>query len=177
MGRRLPGTLADYPRCWTDFSGEHVTDIRVATGADIAHVRRLFMEYAAWVGVDLSFQGFDRELAELPGDYVGPAGVLFVARVDGEVAGCVAAHHWRAGVCEMKRLFVRDGFRGSGCGRALVESVIAWARVAGYQRILLDTLPVMDQAQRLYARLGFQQVAPYRRNPIPGARFLELALE
>jgi len=129
------------------------------------------------VGVDLSFQDFDRELAELPGDYVMPAGVLLVARVDGRVAGCVAAHQWRGGACEMKRLFVRDGFRGSGCGRALVESIIAWARKTGYQRILLDTLPAMDQAQHLYLRLGFQEVAPYRHNPVPGARFLELVLQ
>jgi GNAT superfamily N-acetyltransferase len=154
-----------------------VTDIQAASDADIPDVQRLFREYAAWVGVDLSFQDFDRELAELPGDYVPQAGVLFVARVDGRLAGCVAAHRWRAGVCEMKRLFVRDGFRGSGCGRALVESVIAWARNAGYRRLLLDTLPVMEQAQRLYARLGFREVAAYRPNPVPGARFLELVLE
>ena len=154
-----------------------MTDVQIASDEDIAEVQRLFREYAAWVGVDLSFQDFDRELAELPGDYVLPAGVLFVARVDGEVAGCVAAHHWREGICEMKRLFVRDGFRGSGSGRALVKSIIAWARKAGYQRILLDTLPAMDQAQRLYLRFGFQEVAPYRPNPVPGARFLELVLE
>ncbi len=154
-----------------------MTDLQVATGADIAEVQRLFREYAAWTGVDLSFQDFDRELAELPGDYAAPGGVLFVARVDGKVAGCVAAHRWRGDVCEMKRLFVRDAFRGSGCGRALVEGIIAWARKAGYRRMLLDTLPVMDQAQRLYTRLGFREVAPYRPNPVPGARFLELALE
>ena len=154
-----------------------MTDVQIARDADIPDVQRLFSEYAAWVGVDLSFQEFDRELAELPGDYVPPAGVLLVARVDGKLAGCVAAHPWRGGACEMKRLFVRDEFRGCGCGRALVESVIAWARQAGYQRMLLDTLPVMDQAQRLYARLGFREVAAYRPNPVPGARFLELALE
>ena len=153
-----------------------MTDVQVAGHADIAEVQRLFREYAAWVGVDLSFQDFD-QLTELPGDYVLPTGVLLVARVDGTVAGCVAAHRWRRGVCEMKRLFVRDGFRGFGCGRALVEGVIGWARKAGYQRILLDTLPVMDQAQRLYERVGFQEVAPYRPNPVPGARFLELVLE
>ena len=154
-----------------------MTDLQQASATDIPEVQRLFGEYAAWVGVDLSFQDFDRELADLPGDYVPPAGVLFVARVNGKVAGCVAAHQWRVGVCEMKRLFVRDAFRGSGCGRALVEGIITWARTAGYRRILLDTLPVMDQAQRLYQRLGFQDVAPYRPNPVPGARFLELVLE
>ena len=154
-----------------------MTDVQVANDGDIAEIRRLFQEYAVWVGVDLSFQNFDRELAELPGDYAPPSGVLLVARVDGRVAGCVAAHQWQPGVCEMKRLFVRDEFRGAGCGRALVESVIAWARDAGYRRILLDTLPVMEQAQRMYARMGFQEVAPYRLNPVPGARFLELVFD
>jgi putative acetyltransferase len=154
-----------------------VTDVQVASEADIPEVRRLFAEYSTWVGVDLSFQDFDRELAQLPGDYVPPGGILFVARVGGEIAGCVAAHRWRTDVCEMKRLFVRDSFRGAGCGRALVEAIIAWARKAGYQSVLLDTLPVMDQAQHLYSRLGFRDVPPYRPNPVPGARFLQLTLE
>ncbi len=153
-----------------------MTDLRVAGEADVAEVQRLFREYAAWVGVDLSFQGFERELAELPGEYIAPGGVLLLAAVEGGIAGCVAAHRWRPGVCEMKRLFVRDAFRGAGCGRALVEGVIDWARKAGYRSILLDTLPVMDGAQRLYARLGFREVPPYRPNPVPGARFLELEL-
>ena len=154
-----------------------MTDVQAAGEADVVEVQRLFREYAAWVGVDLSFQGFDRELAELPGDYVAPAGVLLVARVGDELAGCVAGHEWRPGVCEMKRLFVRPEFRGSGCGRALVEALVAWARSAGYERVLLDTLPVMDQAQQLYARLGFREVPPYRHNPVSGARFMELVLE
>ena len=152
-------------------------ELEVANKADIPEVRRLFEEYATWVGVDLSFQDFARELAELPGDYVATNGVLFVARVDRRIAGCVAAHRWSEDACEMKRLFVRDAYRGAGCGRALVEAIIVWARESGYRRILLDTLPVMDQAQRLYARLGFREVASYRVNPVPGARFLELALE
>jgi putative acetyltransferase len=154
-----------------------VTDVQVASEADIPEVRRLFAEYSTWVGVDLSFQDFDRELAQLPGDYIPPGGILLVARVGGKIAGCVAAHRWRANVCEMKRLFVRDSFRGAGCGRALVEAIITWSRKAGYQSLLLDTLPVMDQAQHLYSRLGFRDVPPYRPNPVPGARFLELILE
>ena len=153
-----------------------MTDLQAASEADIPEVQRLFREYSAWVGVDLSFQDFDRELAQLPGDYVPPGGVLLVARVEGRIAGCVAAHQWRADVCEMKRLFVRDSFRGAGCGRALVEGIIAWARTAGYRSVLLDTLPVMDQAQRLYIHLGFREVPPYRMNPVPGARFLQLDL-
>jgi carbonic anhydrase len=154
-----------------------VTELQVATRADIPEVRRLFEEYASWVGIDLSFQDFARELAELPGDYESPNGVLFVARVEGKLAGCVAAHRWTEDTCEMKRLFVRDAYRGSGCGRALVDGIIVWARESGYRRILLDTLPVMNHAQLLYAKLGFEEVAAYRANPVPGARFLELALE
>lgn len=154
-----------------------MTEVQRATKSDIPEVRQLLAEYAAWTGVDLSFQDFDREVAELPGDYAPPGGVLLVARVDGAVAGCVAGHEWEPGTCEMKRLFVRDWARGTGCGRALVERLIAWARETGYRRMLLDTLPVMDQAQRMYARFGFREVAPYRANPVPGARFMELVLD
>lgn len=153
-----------------------MTEVQPAGAAELAAVRQLFTEYAAWVGVDLSFQGFDAELAGLPGDYAPPTGALFLARVEGRLAGCVAVHAWRDGACEMKRLFVRDGFRGAGCGRALVERVIAWARASGFRRILLDTLPAMEQAQRMYERFGFRETAPYRDNPVPGARFLELML-
>ena len=99
-----------------------MTDVHVATDADIAEVKRLFGEYAAWVGVDLSFQDFDSELAQLPGDYAPPAGALFVARVDGKVAGCVAAHRWREGVCEMKRLFVGTAFEDP-------DAAVFWSRV------------------------------------------------
>jgi GNAT superfamily N-acetyltransferase len=151
--------------------------IRTASETDLAEVRRLFAEYSAWVGLDLSFQDFDRELAQLPGDYVPPKGVLLVALVEGRVAGCVAAHQWQADTCEMKRLFVRDLFRGTGCGRALVAGILTWARQAGYRRILLDTLPAMDRAQGMYERLGFVDVLPYRPNPVRGVRFLGLSLD
>ena len=151
-------------------------EIRSASEAEIPEVRALLREYAAWTGVDLCFQDFERELQDLPGDYAPPDGVLLVARVEGRIAGCVAAHRWSGDSCEMKRLFVRAWARGSGCGRALVDHVVRWARQAGYRRMLLDTLPVMVGAQHLYARLGFREVAPYRPNPVPGARFLELDL-
>ena len=83
--------------------------IQVADDAAVVEARRLLREYAAWVAVDLSFQDFETELAHLPGDYVPPKGRLLLARVDGEVAGCVAAHRWGTGICEMKRLFVLGG--------------------------------------------------------------------
>jgi putative acetyltransferase len=143
----------------------------------IAAVRTLFREYAAGLGVDLCFQNFEAELAGLPGDYAPPGGLLTLARVDGALAGCVAAHRWDADACEMKRLYVRDAFRGSGCGVALVRHVIDWTRAAGFRRVLLDTLPSMADAQRMYERFGFREVAPYRPNPVPGARYLALDLD
>lgn len=152
-------------------------DLRPAIDADLPEVKALLREYHAWTGVDLCFQGFERELAELPGDYVAPHGLLLVARLDGAIVGCVAAHRWSDDACEMKRLYVRDAARGTGCGLALVQRVLDWAREAGYRRVVLDTLPVMGQAQRMYERLGFRDVPPYRPNPVPGARYLELTLD
>ena len=154
-----------------------MTEIQLATEADIPEVRILLREYEVWTGVDLCFQDFERELAELPGDYIPPGGVMLVARLQGRIVGCVALRRWSEGVCEMKRLFVREEARGSGCGRALVERLLDWARGAGYRRMLLDTLPIMEGAQRLYARLGFREVAAYRANPVPGAQFLALELQ
>ena len=151
--------------------------IEVASGRDLDEVRHLFREYANSIGVDLSFQDFAQELLALPGDYIAPTGTLLLARVGGVAAGCVGVHAWRAGACEMKRLFVRESFRGTGCGAGLVRHALTWARQAGYRRMLLDTLPSMEKADLLYARLGFREVEAYRFNPIPGAKFLELALD
>jgi len=142
----------------------------------IANARTLFREYAAGLGVDLCFQNFEAELAGLPGDYAPPQGTLVLAHVDGALAGCVAAHRWDAEACEMKRLYVRDAFRGTGCGVALVQHVIGWARASGFGRVVLDTLPSMGDAQRMYERFGFRETAPYRPNPVPGARYLALDL-
>jgi len=152
--------------------------VRVVTsGPDLDEVRALFREYAEWVALDLSFQGFAQELAGLPGDYVAPRGTLLLAAVDGRAAGCIAVYAWRDATCEMKRLYVRPAFQGSGAGRALARRAIDWAREAGYTRMLLDTLPAMTAAQRLYERLGFRDVPPYRPNPVPGARFMALPLD
>jgi ribosomal protein S18 acetylase RimI-like enzyme len=148
-------------------------DLRVVvSGPDLEEVRRLFGEYAEWVGVDLSFQGFAEEFAGLPGAYVAPGGTLLLCAADGSAAGCVAVREWKSGSCEMKRLYVRPAFRGSGCGLLLAERAIAWSAARGYRRMLLDTLPSMGAAQRLYERLGFRDVAVYRFNPVPGARYM-----
>ena len=143
---------------------------------ELGDVRALLREYEVELGIDLCFQGFDREVASLPGDYAPPRGALLVAEVGGAVAGCVALRPLTAEVCEMKRLYARPAFRGQGVGRALAEAVIAEAVRIGYGRMRLDTLPVMSEALALYARLGFTDIPPYRDHPVPGARYLELAL-
>jgi putative acetyltransferase len=148
--------------------------VAATTGRHLADVRRLFEEYAASLEADLSFQNFASELAGLPGDYAPPSGRLLLALVGGEPAGCVALRRWEPGTGEIKRLYVRPAHRGAGWGRRLAERVIAEAAAAGYRRIRLDTLPSMGDAHRLYAGLGFREIAPYRHNPVPGAAFLEL---
>ena len=147
------------------------------SGGQLAEVGALFLEYAQSLGFSLCFQGFDKEVAELPGTYAPPEGRLLLATVDNQAAGCVGLHKLESGVCEMKRLYVRPSFRGSGLGRRLAESIIAEARSIGYTKIRLDTIAgKMDDAIRLYRQLGFKKIDPYRTNPIPGALYMELEL-
>jgi ribosomal protein S18 acetylase RimI-like enzyme len=136
----------------------------------------LFVEYADSLGFDLSFQGFDNELRNLPGDYARPGGCLLLAASQGQAAGCVALRPLEEGICEMKRLYVRPKFRGVGIGRALAEAVIKKARELGYSRMRLDTVPAMEAARALYASLGFEPTGSYRYNPMEGAVFMELRL-
>ena len=147
------------------------------SAAQIAVIRELFLEYANSLGFSLCFQSFDRELAGLPGDYAPPEGRLLLMECDGEPAGCVALHPLEAGICEMKRLYVRPRYRGKGLGRVLVERILSEARTAGYGRIRLDTVePVMKDAVAMCRRFGFRDIPPYRENPIEGAMYLELEL-
>jgi ribosomal protein S18 acetylase RimI-like enzyme len=151
--------------------------IRPATAPhEIEIVRALFAEYAAELPVDLAFQGFETELATLPGTYAGPEGVLLLAWADGLAAGCVGLRPFAPGACELKRLYVRPAFRGRGLARHLATAALAEARGRRYARMLLDTLPGMVEAQRLYRTLGFREIGPYRANPVPGAKYMELAL-
>ena len=146
----------------------------------LADIRSLFVDYQAYLGIDLCFLGFQEELDSLPGQYVAPAGGLLLATVDGTAAGCcafrplVTSDHPNA--CEMKRLFVRPAFRGFGLGRLLVDAILTQARLSAYSNMLLDTLSDMEAARALYQEAGFVEVAPYYHNPLPGAHYLKVAL-
>lgn len=149
-------------------------------GSDIDRVRGMFREYAGSLKVDLDFQGFEAELASLPGDYAAPRGALLLALVDGAPAGCCALRALDTvdypNACEMKRLYVRKAFRGFGLGRQLAEAMLDCARRAGYACLLLDTLDDMEAARSLYEELGFREVPPYYHNPIAGAHYLKADL-
>jgi len=153
-----------------------VTITPVLTAGDLADVRTLFEEYAGSIGFSLCFQGFERELAELPGAYAPPEGRLLVAKIGGAPAGCIALRRIGDGICEMKRLFVRPPFHGRGLGRKLAETIIQEGRAAGYAAMRLDTMPAMKAAIGLYESLGFRDIEPYRENPIEGTRYMELRL-
>jgi GNAT superfamily N-acetyltransferase len=142
--------------------------------------RGIFREYAAQLGVDLCFQGFEAELAGLPGPYAAPQGALLLAFVDGTLAGCGAYRPLPeadyADACEMKRLYVRRAFRRFGLGRQLAQALMDRAAQAGYSTMLLDTLDDMEAARNLYATLGFEEIPPYYFNPVPGAHYLKADL-
>jgi ribosomal protein S18 acetylase RimI-like enzyme len=151
--------------------------IQARSPEEIHSVRELFGEYVSRLGVNLCFQNFAEEVAGLPGDYAPPSGRLYLAVENDEVAGCIALRKIGEGVCEMKRLYVRPAFRGTGLGRKLTERIIADARSLGYRSMRLDTLPgKMDQAIVLYRSLGFKSIAPYYDNPYDDVAYMELEL-
>lgn len=158
-------------------------DIRLLTADTpelLADTREIFREYAATLSVDLCFQGFEEELAQLPGAYAAPAGSLRLAFVDGALAACGALRPLpevdHPDACEMKRLFVRRPFRRFGLGRLMAQRLIDDATQTGYSTLLLDTLDDMEAARELYASLGFEEIPPYYYNPVPGAHYLKLDL-
>jgi putative acetyltransferase len=151
--------------------------VQAVSNEQIETVRGLFREYEKWLGLDLCFQGFEQELATLPGKYAPPQGRLFLVYSDNIAVGCAALRPLEDGVCEMKRLFVREGSAGRGFGRSLIKTLINDAKLIGYKRILLDTFPPkMAKAVHLYESHGFRPIEPYYYNPNPETLFMELAL-
>ncbi len=142
---------------------------------DLEPARELFREYAAWVGDEICFQKFQRELAELPGGYAPPEGRLLLVFVEGQLAGCVALRRFSAEIGEIKRLYVRPEFRGTGLGRDLAGQIMAEARDAGYKLLRLDSLPRMERAVAMYRGLGFYEIPRYSDNP-EGAICFEVRL-
>lgn len=151
-------------------------DIHEATESQFEAVKALIEEYVRSLGVDLGFQSFAAEMAEFPGEYQPPSGCVLIAEIDDRIAGCVCLRQFGPKICEMKRLYVIPQHRGEGLGRALALAVIDFARAKGYGRMRLDTLAEMKAATAMYHQLGFQDCLPYRVNPLPGARFMELIL-
>lgn len=149
--------------------------------SDWAETRSIFLEYAASLQVDLTFQEFQHEVDNLPGEFVTPRGAVLLAWVEGSLAGCCALRPLDssdyANAAEMKRLYVRPSFRGMGLGRQLTEAILDVARTAAYSCVLLDTLDDMEAARALYEDLGFEEIPPYYHNPYAGAHYLKVDID
>jgi putative acetyltransferase len=147
---------------------------------ELAATSDIFREYAISLGFDLCFQDFEGEIAHLPGDYAPPRGALLLAKVNGNIAGCCALRPLDSSdyvnAAEMKRLYVRQAFRGLGLGRQLAEAILDEARMGGYDSVLLDTLDDMEIARAMYDELGFKEIPPYYHNPLAGAHYLKVDL-
>lgn len=180
MAARRAASMAARTASISAAAAPHIALQVADTPAAIDAARIIFREYAAGLGVDLCFQGFEAELADLPGEYAAPRGALLLALVGGEVAGCGALRPANdvdyANACEMKRLYVRPAFRRLGLGRMLAQALMDQALRAGYSVMLLDTLDDMESARGLYAALGFEEIPPYYYNPIAGAHYLKAQL-
>ncbi|MBI2427346.1 MAG: GNAT family N-acetyltransferase [Ignavibacteriales bacterium] len=155
-----------------------MTTLTLATSPQqIETIRLLFIEYQQWLNFSLCFQGFDKELAELPGKYAAPKGRLYLAEHDKKIAGCIALRPMdEEGICEMKRLFVREEFRGKKIGKLLVDTILADAQAIGYHTMRLDTLQRMETARALYKKLGFVVIPAYYNNPLDEVVYMELKL-
>ena len=151
--------------------------IQAETKIQINEARTLFREYETWLGLDLCFQGFEDELRNLPGKYATPEGRLLLAYSNNDLAGCIAVRKLDDGICEMKRLYLRENARGRGLGNFLVEKLIAEARQIGYTKMRLDTYPPkMGKAVKLYESHGFREIPSYYPNPHDGVLFMEMTL-
>ncbi len=142
----------------------------------IPEIKTLFLEYAQSLNFSLCFQGFDKELDGLPGYYAPPRGALLAAKVGDAYAGCIALRPLEENICEMKRLFVRNQFRGLQIGKKLAVTILEEGSRLGYEKMRLDTVPIMQPAIALYRSLGFVEIPPYCENPVDGALYMEIRL-
>ena len=156
---------------------QHPIQIRHATAGDLPLVRALFREYEASIDAQYCFQSFEAELADLPGYYAAPGGCLLIARSGETAAGCVALRRLDDKSGEVKRFFVREHYQGAGLGAELMTRLIANAQNAGFESLVLETLPTMRSANGLYERLGFVRRSVYHRNSAPGITHLSLSLK
>jgi len=148
----------------------------VSNSQELAIARQLFIEYQQWLNTDLCFQGFEKELASLPGKYAEPNGSILLAEHQGKIIGCVAVRQIKDDICEMKRLYVKPEFQGLLAGRLLAEAIIQKAKELGYKKMQLDTLQRLDRAIGLYEKLGFKEIKPYYDNPLDEVVYWELDL-
>lgn len=152
--------------------------IQAETAEHIEQARKLFREYEKWFGLKLCFQNFDEEVENLPGKYAPPDGRLFLAFADGKIAGCIALRKLEEKICEMKRLFVKEAFRGLKIGKLLIDKLVSEAREIGYEKMRLDTFPPkMGKAVEIYEKFGFYEVKPYYFNPYSEALYMETNLK
>lgn len=151
----------------------NITIEKIASAEDLEEIKTLFREYVAFLGISLSFQSFEEELAKLPAKYAEPEGAIYLAKVDGQSAGCVALWKLEEGVCEMKRLYVRPAFQGLGLGKKLAYVIMEEAQRKGYTKMKLDTLRRLESANRLYKSLQFSETNPYNYNPEDDVAYFE----
>jgi len=151
----------------------NITIEKIATAEDLEEIKNLFREYVAFLGISLSFQSFEEELAKLPAKYAEPEGAIYLAKVNGQSTGCVALWKLEEGVCEMKRLYVRPAFQGLGLGKKLAYVIMEEAQRKGYTKMKLDTLRRLESANRLYKSLQFSETNPYNYNPEDDVAYFE----
>lgn len=151
-------------------------EINAAKSADFDDARLLLQEYADWLDMEITYRNIGMELADFPGEYGPPDGIFYIARWNGNAAGCSGVRRWSQGICELKRMFVLESYRGKGIGRGLLEHCVEAARRIGYRKMRLDTLYYMEEATKLYKSYGFTEIQKYRQSPIEDAFYLELQL-
>lgn len=145
---------------------------------EIETAKKLFLEYANWLNFDLCFQGFDKELDELPGKYAPPDGRLYLLHDESKIAGCIALRKLDESICEMKRLYIKPEFRGKGHSKLLVKKIIDDAKIIGYKKMRLDTIgDKMKEAISLYRSFGFYEIDAYYHNPQKGVVYMELVIK